>query len=101
MTLTAKQEAFVQALVTGVNQSDAYRAAFNVGAKTKPETVNQAASRLMANSNITARVVELRKQVAEIAQITLKSHLDDLLRLRNMAAKEKQYSAAISIPRSI
>ncbi|WP_438980165.1 terminase small subunit [Polynucleobacter sp.] len=94
--LSPKQEAFVQAIVTGVSQSDAYRAAFNVGAKTKPETVNQAASRLMANSNITARVVELRKQVAEIAQITLKSHLDDLLRLRNMAAKEKQYSAAIS-----
>lgn len=96
MALTPKQEAFAQAIVTGVNQSDAYRAAFTVGAKTKPETVNQAASRLMSDSNITARVAELRKPVAERAQMTLESHLDDLMRLRNMAAKEKQYSAAIS-----
>lgn len=96
MALTPKQEAFAQALVTGVSQSEAYRTAFNVGAKTKPETVNQAASRLMADSNISARVAELRKPVVELAQITLRTHLDDLLRLRNMAAKEKQYSAAIS-----
>ena len=82
--------------MTGISQSDAYRSAFAVGAKTKPETVNQAASRLMSDSNITARVTELRKPVAEKAQITLEGHLDDLLRLRNMAAKEKQYGAAIT-----
>ena len=28
MALTPKQEAFAQAIVTGVNQSDAYRAAY-------------------------------------------------------------------------
>ena len=94
--LTPKQEAFAQAIVTGISQSDAYRSAFTVGAKTKPETVNQAASRLMADSNITARVAELREPIAKKAQITLEGHLDDLMRLRNMAAKEKQYSAAIA-----
>ena len=96
MALTPKQEAFAQALVTGMSQSDAYRAAFTVGAKTKPETVNQAASRLMADSNVAARVAELREPIAKKAQITLESHLDDLLRLRNMAAKERQYGAAIT-----
>lgn len=96
MALTPKQEAFAQAIVTGVSQSDAYRAAYKVGPKTKPETVNQAASRIMADSNVRARVAELREPVAKRAQITLESHLDDLMRLRNMAAKEKQYSAAIS-----
>ena len=96
MALTPKQEAFAQALVTGMSQSDAYRAAFTVGAKTKPETVNQAASRLMADSNVSARVAELREPIAKKAQITLESHLDDLLRLRNMAAKERQYGAAIT-----
>lgn len=50
MALTPKQEAFAQALVTGISQSDAYRAAYKVGPKTKPETVNQAASRIMAGS---------------------------------------------------
>ena len=94
--LTSKQEAFAQAIVTGVNQSDAYRTAYKVRTNTKPETVNQAACRLMADSNISARVAELREQVAKKAQITLEGHLEDLMRLRNMAAKEKQYSAAIA-----
>jgi len=96
MALTPKQEAFAQAIVTGVNQSDAYRAAYNVSATTKAETVNKRASELMANGEVTGRVAELRKPVVERAQITLESHLDDLMKLRNMAAKEKQYSAAIS-----
>lgn len=96
MALTPKQEAFAQAVVTGVSQSDAYRAAYKVGPKTKPETVNQAASRIMADGNVTARVAELRLPVVKKAQITLESHLDDLMKLRNMAAKEKQYSAAIT-----
>ena len=96
MQLTPKQEAFAQAIVAGVSQSDAYRAAYKVRPNTKPESVNQNASRIMANVNIMSRVAELREPVAKKAQITLESHLDDLMRLRNMAAKEKQYSAAIS-----
>jgi hypothetical protein len=96
MKLTPKQEAFAQAIVTGVNQSDAYRAAFNVGAKTKPKTVNQAASRLMADSNISARVDKLREPVAKKSQMTLETHLEDLLKLRDMAASGNQYSAAIT-----
>jgi hypothetical protein len=96
MPLTPKQEVFAQAIVTGVSQSDAYRAAYKVRAGTKAESVNQSASRIMAKVNVISRVAELRKPIAEIAQITLKTHLDDLLRLRNMAAKEKQYSAAIT-----
>ena len=96
MALTPKQEAFAQAIVTGVSQSDAYRAAYKVSPKTKPESVNQNASRIMANVNVMSRVAELREPVAKKAQITLESHLDDLMRLRNMAAKEKQYSAAIT-----
>lgn len=96
MPLTPKQEAFAQAIVTGVNQSDAYRTAYSVKPGTKPESVNVAASKLMGDAKVTQRVAELREPVARKAQITLESHLDDLMRLRNMAAKEKQYSAAIS-----
>lgn len=96
MALTPKQEAFAQAIVTGVSQSDAYRAAYKVRAGTKLTSINVAASKLMSDPNVTQRVAELRIPVAKKAQITLESHLDDLLRLRNMAAKEKQYSAAIT-----
>jgi phage terminase small subunit len=94
--LTPKQEAFAHAVASGKSQSDAYRAAYKVGANTKPETVNQAASRIMADSNVTARVAELRKPIAEKAQVTLEGHLRDLMMLRNMAVKEKQIGAAIT-----
>ena len=96
MALTPKQEAFAQAIVTGVNQSDAYRAAYNVRPGTRAESVNVAASKLMADAKVTQRVAELREPVAKKAQITLESHLDDLMRLRNMAVKAEQFGAAIT-----
>jgi phage terminase small subunit len=96
MALTSKQEAFAQAVVTGLSHSDAYRAAFKVRPDTKPNSVNVSAAKLMADPNITLRVKELREPVAKRAQITLEGHLEDLMKLRNMAAKEKQYSAAIA-----
>ena len=96
MTLTPKQEAFAQAVVTGLTQSDAYRAAYKVRPGTKAVSINVAASKLMADPNISIRVAKLRETVAKKSQITLETHLSDLLRLREMAAKGKQYSAAIT-----
>jgi phage terminase small subunit len=96
MALTPKQEAFAQAIVTGVNQSDAYRAAYKVRPGTKAESVNVAASKLMADAKVTQRVAELRLPIAKKAQITLESHLEDLQRLRNMAVKAEQFGAAIT-----
>lgn len=94
--LTPKKEAFAQAVVSGMSQSDAYRASFNVKAATKPETVNQAASRLMADSNVSARVEELRVPVVKAAQITLASHLERLRSLSEAAESSNQFSAAIT-----
>jgi phage terminase small subunit len=96
MKLTPKQEAFAQAIVTGVNQSDAYRAAYKVRPGTKPVSINVAASKLMADANIALRVAKLRETVAKKSQITLETHLEDLLKLRDMAASGNQYSAAIT-----
>lgn len=94
--LTPKREAFAQAVASGKNQSDAYRMAYRVRESTKPETINQAASRLMAKGNIAARVAELREPIVEKVRMTLEGHLEDLMRLRNMAAKGKQFGAAIT-----
>lgn len=96
MKLTPKKEKFAQEHASGKNQSDAYRAAYKVREGTKAKTVNESASRLMADPKVVARVAELRKPIAEKAQITLEGHLRDLMMLRNMAVKEKQISAAIS-----
>ena len=94
--LTPKQEAFAQAVASGMTQSDAYRAAYKVRSGTKPETVNQAASRIMADSNLSARVAVLREPAVKKAQITLESHLADLLELRKLAADDGQFGAAIT-----
>lgn len=95
MSLTSKQEAFAQAVASGKNQSDAYRLAYAAG-KMKASSINVNASKMMADAKVAQRVAELRKPVAEKAQMTLESHLRDLMMLRNMAVKEKQISAAIS-----
>ena len=95
MSLTPKQESFALAVASGKTQSDAYRVAFNVRPTTKPETVNQAASRLMADSNISARVEELRKPIANKAMITLESHIERLKELSELAIEQGQIAAAI------
>ena len=64
MDLTAKQEAFAQAVVGGLNQSDAYRSAYNAG-KMKPETIQSKASLLMKKGMVGARVDDLRKELAD------------------------------------
>jgi hypothetical protein len=46
-----------------MSQADAYRSAYNT-TKAKPETVQQAASRLMAGGKVYARVKELRDELA-------------------------------------
>lgn len=95
IVLTPKQEKFALEVASGKTQSDAYRAAFNVRSTTKPETINQAASRLMADSNISARVEELRKPIAQQAMITLESHINRLKELAELAIEQGQIAAAI------
>lgn len=95
MTLTAKQEAFAQAVVTGKTQADAYRHAFNA-TKMKAETIQSKACLLMADGKVRARVAELRKPVVEAAQITLAAHLSRLSDLSDKAEKEGKYSAAVA-----
>ena len=48
VTLTAKQEKFALGVAAGLNQSDAYRAAYSAS-RMKPEQVWQEASRLRCN----------------------------------------------------
>lgn len=95
LSLTPKQELFAQSVSSGISQSDSYRLAYD-SENMKDATIASKASILMTDGNIRARVQELREPVIKKAQLTLESHLNDLQSLRNMATKEKQYSAAIS-----
>lgn len=60
--LTPKQEKFVQGIIEGKSQADAYRSAYSTKNMTD-KTVREEASRLMSDPNISARVKELRNQV--------------------------------------
>ena len=97
--LTAKQEAFCLAYIETNNASEAYRQAYN-SSKMKPESVNESASRLLADVKIAARLEQLRAPVRDRAQITLESHLERLNHLSLMAEQAEQYSAAIKAEES-
>jgi phage terminase small subunit len=93
--MTPKQERFCQEIVAGKSQADAYRAAFDAKAM-KDATIQQAASRLMADCKVAARVAELRKPVTNAAQVSLAEHLARLSGLSEAAEKEGKYSAAVA-----
>ena len=92
--LTPKQEAFALAYLETGNASEAYRRSYDAEGM-KPESINRKAKELIDSGKIAARVEELRAPVREAAQITLKQHLDDLKRLRDLAEASEKYGPAI------
>lgn len=67
--LTIKQEKFCQLYIELGNASEAYRQSYDVGGS-KTETINENASRLLADSKVSARVKELKKQLTEKHDVT-------------------------------
>lgn len=92
--LTAKQEAFCIAIVKGMTYSDAYRSAYAADSM-KLATINRAATELMDNPRIAARIAELRAPVVKDARITLEDHISEMASLKAEAKKAGQFSAAI------
>mgnify|MGYP001575206697 CR=1 FL=1 len=61
MPLTSKQEAFAQAIaILGVDQSKAYRLAYDVSPLSATATTNDSASKLAANPLVAQRIAQLR-----------------------------------------
>ena len=73
--LTDKQEKFCKAIVEGMTQADAYRSAYD-SENMADKTIYEAASRLMADSNIIARVQELRDLTAKASILTAQERLE-------------------------
>ena len=92
--LTQKQEAFALAYIETGNASEAYRRAYDTSGMSE-KSINENASKLLNHAKVAPRIAELRAPVVEKAGLTLEKHLDDLLRLRNMAVKDAKWSAAI------
>lgn len=61
--LTAKQEKFVQGIIEGMSQADAYRSAYDTK-RMSDKSVWELASRLMNDVKVKSRLAELRKEIA-------------------------------------
>lgn len=93
--LTPKQEAFAQAVASGLTQSDAYRKAYTVKPTTKPESVNQLASTMMGLVHISSRVKELRDQLSEKALWTREDSVRTLLEVIGNPDKQTDIITAV------
>ncbi len=92
MKLTAKQEKFAQCVADGMNQSDAYRAAYSAGAM-KDTSINCNASKLLSDAKVKQRVDELRKALESKALWTRE---DSVLGLRAIAAGSESKAGEIT-----
>lgn len=88
--LTAKQEAFAQAIVFGVlvdetgkkkhlNASDCYRSVYNVGETTKPSSIWTEASKLLSNPKVKQRIDILKGQMETHALSSSLSERDKII----------------------
>ena len=94
--LTQKQEAFALAYVETGNAAEAYRRAYDVKAATLHSTIYSAASRLLADPKISARVNQLQEQAAELTLYTVKQAFEEYETARQLALQEANPSAAVS-----
>lgn len=81
MALTAKQEAFAQAVAGGMTQADAYRASYDTENCTD-KSVIELASQLMRDVNVSSRVTALKEAIAIAAIWT---RLDSVQTLADIA----------------
>jgi hypothetical protein len=88
--LTAKQEAFAQAIVFGVlvdetgkkkhlNASDCYRSVYNVGETTKPSSIWTEASKLLSSPKVSQRIDVLKGQMETHALSSSLSERDKII----------------------
>lgn len=81
MKITAKQEAFAQAIVEGDNAADAYRKAYAVSPDTKPETIYKRAHELLHNGKVAGRIGELRERLMKRHDVTIDRIVAELAKM--------------------
>jgi phage terminase small subunit len=78
--LTPKQETFVQKIIEGMSQADAYRSAYSCN-NMSDKTVWESASTLMKNPKVTTRLAELRNELAKPSIKTAQERMEWLTQL--------------------
>lgn len=89
--LTQKQEKYVQNLVAGMSQREAYKDAYNA-LKMKDSTIDEKASRLLSQDKVRARYDDLMGRVRDEADAAaVASALEVLQELSAIALGKKEY----------
>lgn len=87
--LTPKQEKYVQNLLQGMSQRDAFKGAYNAK-NMSDKTIDNKASKLFKQTEIRARYEEL---LAELKKMAVMSAYEKRVLLRNMAFNPQNSSA--------
>lgn len=95
MALTGKQEAFCQAIVSGMSQADAYRKAYDAQ-NMKAETIQKRASELMANGEVAGRVLSLRAPVIAELHYDLKAAMEEAAQAFEVAKGKENGGAMVA-----
>ncbi len=91
MALTPKQEKFVQELVKGKSQRQAYKAAYDAS-KMKDSTIDRRASELFGNSEVKARYNELIQTGSKKALWTRERAINELVEMLDDSKDDKNYA---------
>lgn len=91
MALTPKQEKFVQELVKGKSQRQAYKAAYDAS-KMKDSTIDRRASELFGNSEVKARYNELIQTGSKKALWTRERAINELVEMLDDSKYDKNYA---------
>lgn len=78
--LTPKQEAFVQNIIQGMSQADAYRSAYSCK-NMSDNSIYVNASKLVADTKVAQRLKELREQLAKPSIMSAQERLEWLTKL--------------------
>ena len=73
--LTPKQEAFVQNIIQGMSQADAYRSAYS-SKKMSDNAIYREASLLMSNPKVAQRLSELREKLVKPSIMSAQERLE-------------------------
>ena len=90
MSLTTKQEIFVQRLIEGYSQRESYRFAYNCS-KMKDSTIDVRACELFNNSKVKVRYEELKQELKERAFYTVEKANEDLEWIKAKAKEDIEY----------
>lgn len=92
--LTAKQQAFVEALLSGKSATDAYRVAYDCTNWTAAAIAVEAC-RLKSHPKVSLWMQEARKAGLGSATVTLENHLRELERLKELGIERGNIGAAV------